>query len=168
MRPEKQLLLDEIEGKIKDSKALIITKYKKLSPDLSWKLSHVANEKKCCFEVVKKRLLKKAMENANLQITDELPGHIGVFFIGEDPMESTKLFYNFTKEHEDLFEFISGHFEDAKYSSSELETLAKLPTLNEMRAQMLSLFIAPMTQTLSVVENVLTGVLYCLENKSQK
>lgn len=167
MRPEKQLLLDEIQEKVESSKALIITKYAKLSPDTSWKLASTATPKNCYFEVVKKRILQKALENKKLK-TEDLAGHIGVFFIGCDPMEGIKLFYNFKKENENLFEFISGHFEGKQYSPSELETLAKLPTQDEMRAQLLSLFVSPMTQTLSIMHNLLTGVIYCLENKSQK
>ena len=169
MRPEKQLLLDEIQDKIKGSKAMILTKYQKFSPDLSWKLSHLSNSKNCYFEAVKKRILKKALEKQGIKITiDQLPGHIGVFFMDCDPMDGTKLLFNFKKENGNIFEFISGHFEDTKYSSLELETLAKLPSMNEMKAQLLSIFEAPMTQTLSIMQNVLTGVPYCLENKSQK
>ena len=169
MRPEKQLLLDEIEGKIKDSKAVIVTKYQKLSPDISWKLSNLAASKNCYFEAVKKRILKKALEKQGITMTmDQLPGHIGLFLMNCDPMEGTKLLFNFKKENGNIFEFISGQFEDKKYSSLELETLAKLPSMNEMRSQLLSIFEAPMTQTLSIMQNVLTGVPYCLENKSQK
>ena len=44
----------------------------------------------------------------------------------------------------------------------------KLPAKDEMRAQLLGLFEAPMSQTLSTMESLLTSVMHCLENKKDK
>ena len=169
MRPEKQLLLDEISEKVTTSKAMIITKYQKLSPNLSWNLSNLSTPQKCYFEVVKKRILKKALEKQGLKITlDQLQGHIGVFFINNDPMDGTKLLFKFKEENENVLEFVTGQFEDKTYSAEELTTLAKLPSKNEMRAQLLSIFEAPMAQTISIMQNVLTSTLHCMDNKVKK
>ena len=40
MRPEKQLLLDEIKENIDSSTAIIVTSYNKLDPKSSWTLYH--------------------------------------------------------------------------------------------------------------------------------
>ncbi|MFA5250010.1 MAG: 50S ribosomal protein L10 [Parachlamydiales bacterium] len=169
MRPEKQLLLDELNEKIKGAKALVVTKYQKLSPDLSWNFAKTCAAQGCFFEVVKKRILKKALQAHGLEVqTDAMPGHIGVFFIGSEPMDGLKLIFKFKEENDKVFEFVTGKLEEKIYASHELEELAQLPSMQELRAQLLAVFEAPMAQTISILQNVLGGLLYCLENKNQK
>jgi large subunit ribosomal protein L10 len=52
-------------------------------------------------------------------------------------------------------------------SASDVEQISKLPGKDEMRSQFLGTLEAPLAQTLSVLEALLTSVMYCLENKSQ-
>ena len=52
--------------------------------------------------------------------------------------------------------------------ASDVERLSKLPSKDEMRAQFLSVLEAPMSQTLAVMEALLTSVPYCLDNKCKQ
>ena len=51
-------------------------------------------------------------------------------------------------------------------SASDVEQISKLPSKEEMRAQFLGTLEAPLSQTLGVIEALLTTVMHCLENKS--
>ena len=53
-------------------------------------------------------------------------------------------------------------------TAADVEAIAKLPNLNEMRAQFLGLLEAPMAQNAQVVHAVLASVLYCLEEKGKQ
>lgn len=169
MRKEKQLLLDEIKDQITSSGAMIVTRYRHFAPDLSWSFRSDLKKNKGTFEVVKKRVFLKAAKEAGISINiSELEGHIGLIFAQGDGIETTKTVFDFIKNNEGSLGVICGRFDNQLYSSDKVEALSKLPSKNEMRSQLLGLFEAPISQTLSVMESLLTSVLHCLENKSQK
>ncbi len=170
MRPEKQLLLDEIQENIDASSAFIIMSYPHVAPDLSWDFREKLRENGAKFSVVKKRIFYKAAESAgiSLEMTD-VKGNVGVVFLeGDKTIEGTKAVFSFNKEQGELFTILSGRYDEKMYSPSDVKELSKLPSMDEMRAQFIGLLEAPMTQTLSVMEGLLTSVMHCLENKSKE
>src|SRR5579872_5671015 len=103
MRREKQLLLDEIKEKIDDSSAMVLTKYRKLNPNLSYSFRNSLSLSGGSLEVVRKRILIKAAQASGISLDlNNLDGHIGVVFIQKDPVQVTKSIYQFTKENEEV------------------------------------------------------------------
>jgi large subunit ribosomal protein L10 len=169
MRPEKQLLLDEIAEKINSSKAFVLTRYGRLEPNISSHFRQALTRAGGSFEVVRKRILVKAAQTAGITLTEDfLQGHVGIVFAETDPVQTTKAFFQFSKENENLFHVLGGHFEGRLFSAKDVEQISKLPGQQEMRAQLLATLEAPLSQTLAVMQALLTGVMYCLEEKSQK
>ena len=167
--PEKQLLLDEIKEFIDQSAAIVITRYQKLDPNAAANFRMTLGKSGGVFEVVRKRIFMKAAQAAGIEFQkDALEGHIGVVFALKDPVQVTKALYQFSKENEEVFTVLGGRFDGSICSAKDVEQLSKLPSKDEMRAQFLGLLEAPMAQTLSVVNSLLTSVVYCLDNKSQE
>lgn len=169
MRAEKQLLLDEIREKVASSKACLFTRYERLNPntafDLRLQLARVGGG----FSAVRKRLLIKAAAGEGLHLDRALlKGHIGVIFSHEDFLQTAKLIFQFSKENEEVLEVLGGHFEGALYSGKEVKALSLLPPQPQMRAQFLGLLEAPMVHQLSLMEGILTSLLFCLQNKCEK
>ena len=71
-------------------------------------------------------------------------------------------------ENEKVLEVLAGRYEGSMCSAEDVEQISKLPSRDEMRAQLLSAFEAPLAQVLAVTEALLTSVMHCLENKSQQ
>ena len=169
MRPEKQLLLDEVTDLIDHSNAMIVTRYDRFNPQASWDLAEDLSKCKSNFKVMKKRLLYKAAKDKELVFKDKkMDGHLGVVFIQGDSLEATKVLVKFQKNNSDFLEIVLGQIDGKLLSSKDIDLLSTLPSKDEMRAQLLGLFEAPMAQTLSVMENLLTSVPFCLENKKEK
>jgi large subunit ribosomal protein L10 len=167
MRQEKSLLLQEIKDKIGTSKAILFASYKQMSPNLAANFRTEVAKTGGTFEVVKKRMLIKAAEQSGFTIDrGDLEGHIGVIFAETDPVQTTKYVFNFRKENEEIFAVVGGRFEGAPCTKKDLELISNLPSQDEMRAQLLGLFEAPMSQTLAVMDAALCSVLHCLENKA--
>lgn len=166
MREEKKLLLEEIKEDIKKSNSIIVTKHNGMKPEDSWNLSKILGKNK--FKVVKKRIFKKALEDIKISFEMDLEGHIGVVFIEEDPFEAIKVFYKFKKDNDQLIEIIAGKIEEETCSKEDIAILSKLPGKNEMRAQILGLLEAPMSNILSLSSNLLTSIPFCLKNKKEK
>jgi len=168
MRPEKELLLNEIKQKIDGSTSLLITRYDRLEPNTSWQLRDLLAKSGSLFEVVRKRIFLKAAEQAGIQIDESLlKGHVGVVFINQpDAMEPAKALFKFSDENAKILEVLCGQIEGKIVPGAEVEMLSKLPGIDEMRAIMLGLFTSPMSQLLSVMEAVMAEPLSVIEQKT--
>jgi large subunit ribosomal protein L10 len=168
MRQEKQLLLDEIKEKIDASTAMIVTNYKSLPPNTSWKLRDLLAKQGSVFEVVRKRVFLKAAEKSGVVFDASLlDGHVGVVFVNQpDAMEPAKVVCKFSDENQAIMRVLCGQVEGKLVSGVDLVALSKLPSLNEMRAIFLGLLTSPMSQTLSVLEAVTAESLSVLEQKN--
>lgn len=169
MRPEKQLLLDDIKEQIEQRGSFVIMQYLGLdansTSDFRQQIADLGGD----LEMVKKRILIKAAQDVGIELDlSMLPGHIGIVFTGEDAIQTTKAVYQLRKEKKNSINVLGGRFDGQLYSAEDVETLSKLPGKDEMRAQLLSTFVAPAQQTVSVMDALLCSVLHCLENKSSE
>ncbi len=169
MRAEKQLLLDEIKEQIEQRESFVIMRYFGLDANITADFRRQIAEMGGDVEVVKKRILVKAAQEAGIELDLEtLQGHIGLVFAGEDPVQTTKAVFKLRKDTGKAVDVLGGRFEGQLYNAEDVEKLSKLPVKDEMRAQLLGLFEAPMAQTVAVMQSALCCVLYCLENKANE
>lgn len=169
MREEKKFLLDEIRDKVAGSKGYLFTRYQGLDPNKASEFRIQLAKVGGGFAVIRKRILMKAIEEQGYTLTREmLQGHVGVVYANDDAIQTTKTVFQFSKDNAEVFEVLGGQFEGRLYSAEDIKALSKLPSKDEMRAQLLGLFEAPMAQTLSVMEAIMTSIMYCLENKCEK
>ena len=166
MRQEKTLLLQEIKDKIDSSQALVLATYERMNPNLAANFRMDVAKTGGSFEVVKKRVLIKAAEEAGITLDRaDLKGHIGVVFAENDPVETTKCVYKFSKDNKDTLVVLGGRFEGSLCSETDLKLISELPSQDEMRSQFIGTLEAPMTQTLGAIDALLCSVIHCLENK---
>jgi len=169
MRPEKQLLLEDIKSRLEGRKLLMFVRYQKLNANSSANLRQTLVSVGGDFTVVGKRLLIKAANASGLSLTKEmLDGHIGVMYTDGNPIDATKAVFKFKKTHEESLELIGGQFEGKLCNASDLEQISKLPTLEVMRSQLLAVFAAPMSHTLSVMEALIASLSNGTENNSNE
>lgn len=169
MRPEKELLKREIKDKLDHFESFVIMQYASLSANTANEFRREVGKMGGDVEVVRKRILLKAAEDAGVQIDQSsLPGHIGIVFLGKDPIEATKMVFKFSNDRDKVIQIIGGRFDGQLYTGADVERLSTLPSKNEMRAQFLSVLEAPLSQTLAVIEALLASVPYCLDNKSKQ
>jgi large subunit ribosomal protein L10 len=168
MKPEKQLLLDEVTDQIKGRETFVIMRYQRMDANKANAFRREINKLGGDIEVVRKRLLVKAAEAVGVKLDLEaLPGHIGLVLAGHDPIETTKAVYRFSQENDKIVEVIGGQFEGRMYTGEQVKALSMLPSKDEMRAQFLGTLEAPMAQTLAVMNALLTSIVFCLDNKSK-
>jgi large subunit ribosomal protein L10 len=169
MNKEKQLLLDEVKDQIERSGSFVIAGYSKLTAKRANEFRREMTKIGGNFEVVRKRLFVKALETIGLKYdVKALPGHIGLIFASQDPIETTKTILKFSDKNEGAFKLIGGRVDGQFISQEDVERLSKLPSKDQMRAELLGLFEAPMSQTLAVMEALLSSVVYCLDNKTKE
>lgn len=169
MRPEKQLLVDEIKEELDKRNSFMLMKYKGLTANLANKFRREISKTGGDVSIAKKRVLKLVMKNIGIEFAPDAfeEGHLGVVFMGKDPLSSAKMVFEFSKENGDSIEVIGGHLEGKTLSAKDIDALTKLPSKDVMRAQLIGTLEAPLSQTLAVMEAVLSSVIYCVDNKSK-
>lgn len=168
MRHEKQLLLDEVREQISQNSSFVIMSYAGLKANDANLFRTDIAKAGGSVEVLRKRILLKAAEAVGIVLNiEDLPGHIGLVFAGSDPLETAKLVFKFRQDKNKVVDVIGGRFDGQLYNAAQMEMLSQLPSKDEMRAQLLATFEAPLSQTLAVFEALLTSVPHCLENKCQ-
>ena len=169
MRAEKQLLLDEVVNQIKESKTFVIASYDRIDPNLDHELRTSITKAGGNYSVVKKRLLLKAASDLGITLDEGmLEGHIALATSEDDGIATTKALFDFTKENKDMLKVLGGQFEGQIYDGTYFKQISNLPSKQELRSQIVGLLQAPMSQTVGIIDSVLSCVLHCIDGKINK
>ncbi len=151
MRAEKQFLVDEVAGYLTKSKYLLIANFTgvtvKDATDVRAQLRPLGAE----YHVVKNSILGIATKQAGLpDLSAHLSGHTALVTGGDNPSGVAKVLVKFFKDFSRL-EVKAGVLDAKLLSAQEIDTLAKLPSLDAIRAQLLSLLSTPATQVVCLL-----------------
>ena len=102
------------------------------------------------FKITKNRITKLALEGTKFQKLKNLfTGPTAVAF-SDDAISSAKILTKFAKNNSNL-KIIGGIMEDEPLSLEDVAKIATLPTLNEARAQIVSILTAPAQKIMSIL-----------------
>lgn len=168
MRAEKQYLVNEVSGYLKDTDYVFLTDFTRLSVAETAILRGELAAQGAQFHVVKNNIFNVAVKERDLpDVSDVLEGPTAIVVGGPNPSEVAKVLVKFFKEREKV-EVKQGILSGRLLSKDEVEALSKLPSLNELRAQLLSLFNTPAQQTVRVLIAGPQGLLNVLQAKADK
>ncbi len=153
--PEKARIIQDTQERIADVRGLYLTDFSGLTVESMTSLRKKCREQGVQFHVVKNTLLKRAFNSRGItQLDDYLVGNTGVVFSASSEMAPAKILSDFARENEKLkvkAAVVDGRLFDAR----AIATLATLPSREVLLSQVLSTFIAPMTQFLAAVNAAL-------------
>ena len=121
----------------------------------------------CNFKVTKNRIARIALKDTKYQHMDTMfkgPTAIGS---SNDPVMAAKILVDFAKENEKLV-IIGGCLEDKALSKIDVEALAKLPSLNDLRGKLVGLLQAPASKILRLSVEPASQVLRTISQKSKQ
>ena len=98
---EKKQVVSEIVDKIKNSESVILFQYQGLTVDELTKLRSSLKEDKADVKVYKNTLLKLALDELKIDMSDFLEGPNAILF-GEELLEPIKVISKFAKDHDKL------------------------------------------------------------------
>jgi len=134
-----------------ESRAMIITDYRGLSVKEMQDLRKDIRESGGEFHVVKNTLTKLALESAGLSLDEQIfDGTTAIGFAFEDAPGLAKAITDFSKDT-DFLRVKGGYLEKEMVSVEQIQALAELPPLPEMRAQLLGTLMAPANQLARVL-----------------
>ena len=169
MRKEKQLLLDEISEQMDDFGSFVILSYLGLTANQSHDFRRKVRATGGNVEVMSKRMLVIAAKKSGYELNlNSLTGHIGVVFTGQDPIETTKVVYEYAKTGQDKLQVVGGQIDGEVLNADEMVAFSKLPGKDQMRAQLLATLQAPLVQSVSTMNALVASMVYLLDNKSKQ
>ncbi len=136
---------------IGQSKAIFMADYTGMSVKGMEALRHKVREADGAFHVTKKTLLKYALEQADRPVPEELmDGQLAAGFALDQVPTLAKVLVDFAKS-DDKLALKGGIYGNDILSYDQVKALAELPSLPELRAQLLGLINTPAQNIVSVV-----------------
>jgi large subunit ribosomal protein L10 len=168
MRPEKASIVSELSEALKHAPFVLVTDYRGMKvsdfSELRNRLAATGAE----VHVVKNSFLKLAMADSGFpKVDDQFTGQTAVVTGEADVAPVAKIFKTFATEF-NLAALRVGFVDRAMLSTSELQTLAELPTREVLQAQLLGLLLSPATRLVRLLNEPGAALARLLNAKAQK
>ena len=143
---DKKVFVKEVGAVAGDSVSAVAAEYRGLSVAEMTALRKEARNAGVYLRVVKNTLARRAVEGTDFECMKEaLKGPILLAFAKDDPGAAARVIQRFAKEHEAL-RAISLSAGGRLLPATDLARLAELPTLDQARAMLLGVMIAPISR----------------------
>jgi large subunit ribosomal protein L10 len=150
-REKKEELVASYVEQINNSDAIIVTDYRGLSVPEIQDLRAKIRDAEGSFLVVKNTLALRALEEAGLPVVDDLfSGPVGLGFCAHNVPGVAKAITDFAKEKE-ILKVKGGLMGSTIIGEADVKSLASLPPMDVLRAQLLGLIATPASQLVGVV-----------------
>lgn len=150
-RSRKKEWIAEANENFSNAGILIVTQYKGLTVAELDKLRARIRGAGASFKVTKNRLTKIAIKGTIYEgLSDKFVGPTAVAWAAE-PVSAAKAIAEFAKDNDKLV-LVGGAFGEKILGEAEIQTLAKLPSLDELRAQLIALIQTPATRIAGVTQ----------------
>lgn len=150
-KAQKNELIAEVNGSLKDSSALVVVHYKGLTVAEISDFRKKARETGTTLRVVKNLLAKRAVQGTDFEVANELLKGQTALAYSKDPVAAAKCVVEYAKTNEKLV-VVGGAFSQKIMSPKEVEQLAKMPSLDELRARIVGMLKTPATRIASVLQ----------------
>jgi large subunit ribosomal protein L10 len=149
-RAEKQEQITTLNGVFKNAAAVVVAHYAGLTVAQMSTLRRQMKAKGAGVKVAKNRLAKKALEGTDsAHVASLLKGPTVIAYSG-DPVSAPKVAVDFAKGNE-KFVILGGAMGKTALNVDAVKALAALPSLDELRAQIIGLLNAPATKVARVI-----------------
>jgi large subunit ribosomal protein L10 len=168
MRPEKNLIINEIKTRVDRAPYVLLTDYTGMHVEQFNDLRHRLSGANAEFRVVKNNLLRRALQGSNLpDLENYLHGQSAVVLGDTDVSAAAKVLKAFTTEFQKP-KLKIGILDKAVVNVEQIMALADLPSKGALQARLLGLLIAPASQFVRLLNTPASQVAQVLKTYSEK
>ena len=167
---DKQQIVSEVNQAASSALSAVHADYRGVTVEDMTALRKNARANKVYLRVVRNTLLKRAVADTEFECIQEvLVGPTILAFSQEDPGAAARVLKDFAKENDDFnikALSVGGQLMDA----SQIDVLAKLPTLDQARSMLMSVMLAPVTKlarTMNEVPSKVTRAVAAVRDQKQ-
>ncbi|HYO89274.1 MAG TPA: 50S ribosomal protein L10 [Candidatus Limnocylindrales bacterium] len=168
-KQRKEDLVAIYSNQLANTDGFIIAHYNKLSVAQANNLRKKLADSGGTYMVTKNTLFKIALKQNDWPVPEELlSGMVGIVFGNGNLPAVAKSMQSFIKEAPDNFSAIGGVLAGSVFKASDVEAIANLPTIEEIRAQLAGLIVTPASQIAGLLQaatSQLVNVLQAYEDK---
>ena len=170
-RVRKEELVAHYIDMLNESDGFVVVQTQGLSVAQIQGLRSVLREQNGMYLVVKNTLLRKALEDANWVVPEDLlAGPLAIVF-GRDNMPGVSkalLKHIEDQEFEEKMRVTGGVMSGDILNAQQVDTVSKLPTIEELRAQLAGLIISPAQGLVNVLHQATGGLVNVLHAYVEK
>ncbi len=150
-RAQKAESIETLKGVFAEAGAVVVTHYLGLSVSEMGDLRGRLRKEGATFKVVKNRLAQKALDgDGDGEAAALFKGPVGIAY-APDPVSAAKVATQFAKDN-DKFKIVGAMMGEAVLDAKAVDALAKLPSLDQLRAKIVGLIQAPATRLAGVTQ----------------
>jgi large subunit ribosomal protein L10 len=150
-KKQKQVFIENLSEDLQKASLVIVSHQKGLTVSESTELRNKMRAAGASFKVVKNTLAKIAVKGTKFEgLTEYLQGP-AVLAISVDPVAAAKVAVEYMNDN-DKFQVVSGVLDEKFLDLAAVKALAKLPSLDVLRATLLGVILAPATKLATVIK----------------
>ncbi len=169
-RDKKNALVTELTELFDNAKLSVGAVYTGLNVSDLQDLRKLARDENVTIKVAKNRLVRVALTGSkklSKAETSSLTGQIVYAFSSVDETAPAQILAKFAKEHPQLQLVIGFNDEGKTLDQTTIQTLATLPSKDQLRGQLVGVIAAPLTGFLTVTSGVERGFVQVLSRRAE-
>ena len=152
---EKQAIVAQLTEKVQKAAAGVIVDYKGITVEEDTALRKACRENEIDYAVVKNTLLRFAFKNTGLDELDGvLNGTTSLALCDSDVIAPARVMSEYAKKLNGKFEIKGGFMEGKVIDLATIESLASIPALPVLQAQVLGTMLAPISALACVLKQI--------------
>jgi large subunit ribosomal protein L10 len=153
-REKKSEQVEKLSEDLKNVSSLVVTTYNKMTVAQDYELRKTLRTTGAKYQVVKNTLVERAAKGTKVEgVLKDLAGVTSIAYTQGDPVALAKALSKYAKDNPE-FTFKAGVVEGRAISIKEIETLATMPSKEEIMAKLLFLINAPAQRLVTVMNAV--------------
>ena len=168
---DKKRIVAEVNEAAGSALSAVLANYRGVTVEEMTALRRNARENKVYLRVVRNSLLKRAVENTEFEcIQEALTGPTILAFSREDPGSAARVLKDFAGEN-DHFEIKALSIGGRLLQPGDIDVLARMPSLDQARAMLMTVMLAPVTRLARTVQEVpakLTRTVAAVRDQKQR
>lgn len=164
-RLQKERFVSDVREMLREKSLVVVVRQSGVTVAESTQLRRDMRQSNAHFKVLKNTLLEIAITGTELEgLKPFLTGPTALAY-SEDPISAAKIVVKFADDSSKL-QIVGGWMMGQVLDASAVEALAKLPSMDELRAKILGLLVAPATKVVRTVKEPMSRVARVIAAKS--
>ena len=151
---EKQAVVAALTEKLQNAAAGVIVDYKGITVAEDTALRADCRENNVEYAVIKNTLLRFAFNNTGLNDLDDLLNGTTSLALADDPVAPARVMADYAKKLDGKFEIKGGFMDGKPVDLATIQSLASIPALPVLQAQVLGTMLAPITGLAVVLKQI--------------
>lgn len=168
-KTEKAEIIEQINDLVNKSSGIFLVDYRGVTVEDINKLRSSFRKEGVTYKVFKNTLFKKALGQMKgfEKFNEQLVGMIGVAFAGDNFVAPAKIIKKYFDDKQ-KFSFKGCYIESTFYGADQLNTIASMPTKEEIIAGIIGSVASPATGIVGAINAVMRDLVYVIDEVAKK